>query len=202
MKIVNPKLSQEILEKRPIKIDLGCGVNARKGFYAVDHLDMDGIDIVADLNQPLHLLPDNCCEHIYSRHSLEHVKEFIPLMREIHRIARPGATIEIIVPHFSNVYGYSDPTHVRLFGLYSMYYFVSQQYQPKVRKVPDFYTKIRFRMKSLSIQFYDCSLLDKIFAPIFTRFVNFNESTQDFYERRLAFIFHAWQIRYLMEPEK
>jgi hypothetical protein len=33
-----------------------------------------------------------------------------------------GELIEIIVPHFSNPHYYSDPTHVRFFGLYTMSY--------------------------------------------------------------------------------
>ena len=123
-------------------------------------------------------------------------------MNEIHRITTAGATIEIIVPHFSNVYAFSDPTHVRLFGLYSMYHFVSPKYQPQTRHVPDFYTDVRFRVKSLTIQFYRSSTFDKLLAPILFKIVNYNTYTQEFYERRLSHFFHAWQIRYLLEPDK
>ncbi len=202
MKILNPKLESDLAEGRSVRLDLGCGKNARNGFYSLDHLEMDGIDVVADLNKPLHLLPDGCSDYIYSNHVLEHVHEFIPLMREIHRITKPGGTIEIIVPHFSNVYGYSDPTHVRFFGLYSMYYFVSPEHQPKIRRVPAFYTDLRFRIKALTIEFYRSGVIDKFLAPVFSRIVNRSISTQDFYERRLAYLFHARQIRYLLEPEK
>ena len=202
MKILNSNLEKDLSEGRPIKLDLGCGKNARRGFYSVDHLEMDGVDVVADLNKSLHLFPNDCSDYIYSRHAFEHILEFIPLMREIHRITKPGGTIEIIVPHFSNVYGYSDPTHVRFFGLYSMYYFVSPETQPTIRKVPAFYSDARFRVKSITIQFYRSSIVDKIIAPIFSRIVNYNIYTQNFYERRLAYLYHAWQIRYLLEPEK
>lgn len=202
MKILNSKLENDLAEGRAIRLDLGCGKSARSGFYSVDHLEMDGVDIVADLNKPLHLLPRDCSEYIYSRHVFEHIHDFLPLMREIHRITKPDGIIEIIVPHFSNVYGYSDPTHIRFFGLYSMYYFVSPDCQPKRRKVPEFYTDARFRVKSLTIEFYRSSIFDKLLAPIFAKIVNFNIYTQDFYERRLSYLFHAWQIRYVLEPEK
>ena len=58
------------------------------------------------------------------------------------------ARLEVIVPHFSNPRGYSDPTHVRFFGLYSFYYFCAAEDQPR-RKVPSFYCPARFRVQSL-----------------------------------------------------
>lgn len=202
MKILNSDLENDLAKSNTIKLDLGCGLNPRKGFYALDHLEMEGIDIVADLNKPLSLLPDNCCDYIYSNHVFEHIQEFLPLMCEIYRIAKPNASIEIVVPHFSNVYAYSDPTHVRFFGLYSMYYFASIDNQPPSRKVPSFYTDIRFEITSIKIEFMKRSRLDKLIAPIFMKFVNKNIHIQDFYERRLVNFFHAQQIRYLLKPEK
>ncbi len=201
MKIINPQV-ERALALGPIKLDLGAGRGKREGFFAVDHLPLEGVDILADLNEPLSLLPDNCCGHVYSRHVLEHVNALLPLMEEIHRITRPDGTVEIIVPHFSNVYGYSDPTHVRFFGLYSMYYFVDHEHQPAHRKLPAFYTEAKFIVQSVSIRFYRCGLIDRILAPAVSRLVNLNILTQDFYERRLSPWFHAWEIRYLMKPVK
>ena len=202
MKILNSNLENDLATGKPVRLDLGCGKRPRGGFYSVDHLDMDGVDVVADLNKPLHLLPNDCCEYSYSRHTLEHIQELLPLMREIHRITKRDGTVEIIVPHFSNVYGYSDPTHVRFFGLYSMYYFVSPEHQPKKRRVPAFYTDTRFLVKSLTIEFYRSSIIDKLLSPILSKFINCSIHTQDFYERRLSHLFHARQIRYVLTPEK
>lgn len=201
MQILNPKLEGD-LQRGAIKLELGSGQNRREGFYALDHLELDGVDIVADLNQPLELLPNDCCEIVYSHHVLEHVNEILGLMREIHRITRPGGLVEIVVPHFSNVYGYSDPTHVRLFGLYSMYYFVAIKNQPPLRQVPEFYTNARFLMRSIKIEFYRSGVIDRVLFPFLNRFVNASFRNQDFYERRLAHLFHAWQIRYVMSPDK
>ena len=202
MRIVNPDVKRDLESRSPLKLELGSGGEGRKGFYALDHLELDGVDIVADLNKPLDLLPDESVDYIYSRHTLEHIHEFLPLMRELYRVTKKNGTIEIIVPHFSNVYGYSDPTHVRLFGLYSMYYFVSSENQPEKRKVPAFYTDIRFIIKSIKIEFYKLGTIDMIFAPLFTKIVNRNLFMQDFYERRLSSFFHAWQIRFIMKADK
>jgi SAM-dependent methyltransferase len=203
MKILNAELERDILEGNAICLDLGCGPKAREGYYAVDHLELEGVDLLADLNEPFDLFADNSVDRIYSRHTFEHVENFLPLMREMFRIVKPDGKIEIIVPHFSNVFGYSDPTHVRFFGLYTMYYFVAPENQPgKKRKVPAFYTDIRFRVKSIKIEFYRYSLFEKIFGPLFARLVNISFSTQNFYERRLSAIWHAAQIRYILEPDK
>lgn len=202
MKILSKNLKLDLEKGKPVKLNLGCGEHSRKGFYSVDHLELKGVDLVADLNKPLNLLPDDCCESVFSRHTLEHIDNIIGLMEEIHRITKKDGTVEIIVPHFSNVYAYSDPTHVRFFGLYSMSYFVSEDLQPNTRKVPAFYTNARFRVKSLKIEFYKHTLFDKLFSPTFSKLINYNIWTQNFYERRLAHLFHAWQIRYKLEPVK
>lgn len=165
-------------------------------------MELDGIDVLANLNEPFELLPDNCADYVYSRHVLEHISEFIPLMGEIHRITKPDGCIELVVPHFSNPYYYSDPTHIRFFGLYSINYFVDPDKQIGLRKVPAFYSNIRFNVDSISIDFYQSSLLDRLIAPLFSKLVNLNATTQDFYERRLCHFFHAWQIRYKITPEK
>jgi hypothetical protein len=122
-------------------------------------------------------------------------------MREIHRIMRPQGRVESTVPHFSNVYGFSDPTHLRLFGCYSMYYFVAPHLQPLRRQVPAFYSDVRFRLHSIKIQFYRHTRWDRLVAPIMTKFVNMSFATQNFYERRLAAFFHASQITYVLEPD-
>ncbi len=202
MKILNPNLASDIDSGTPINLDLGCGQNPRSGFYSVDHIEMEGVDVIADLNQPLTMCPDDSVENIYSRHVFEHVREFLPLMREIHRIIKPGGSIEIVVPHFSNVFGFSDPTHLRFFGLFTMYYFVAREHQPQKRKVPDFYADTRFQIRSITIEFYRTTLFDKLVHILVSKMVNFNMATQTFYERRLSSLLHAWQIRYLLEPDK
>jgi ubiquinone/menaquinone biosynthesis C-methylase UbiE len=201
MRINNPKVLEDLANKVPLKLNLGAGTSPRDGFYSVDRIDAPSVDIVADLNQPLDLLPDNCVRDLYSQHALEHIDRVIPLLKEIHRLTLPEGSIEIVVPHFTNPYGYSDPTHVHFFGLYSMYYFVDPRDQPQ-RKVPAFYSDVRFHVTSIRIEFYRRSLLDRLVGPALARLVNRSIAWQDWYERRLSPFFHASQIRYVMQPAK
>jgi SAM-dependent methyltransferase len=202
MRLVNPQVARDLEQGKPLRIDLGSGPRPRPGFYGLDRLDASGVDIVADLDQPLDLLPDNCAEHVFSSHALEHVTNLLPLIAEIHRITRPGGLIEIVVPHFSNPYYYSDPTHVRPFGLYTMNYFVDTEKQPKAWRVPAFYTATRFEIESVKLAFYRSNLVDRILVPLLRHLVNRSHGTQNFYERRLCWLFPAAEIRYCMRALK
>ena len=74
MRLVNPQIAKDLEQGKSLRIDLGSGTKPRAGFYGLDQIDARGVDIVADLNQPLDLLPDNCAEHVFSSHALEHVE--------------------------------------------------------------------------------------------------------------------------------
>src|SRR5271166_1555816 len=126
VRIINPKVRTAIESGQGLLLNLGCGMRPREGFFGVDLAPLPATDILADLNQPLTDLPDQSVVEITSRHTLEHVRELLPLMAEIHRICRPDARIDIVVPHFSNPYYFSDPTHVRQFGLYTFFYFADE----------------------------------------------------------------------------
>jgi len=202
MQIVNPAVASDLEARRPLRIDIGSGPRPRPGFYGLDREAAEGVDIVADLNQPLDLLPDNCAEHVFSSHSLEHIDDLLLAVREIHRIVRPGGLVEIIAPHFSNPYYYSDPTHVRFFGLYTMSYFVDVEKQPGARKVPAFPGAPRFEMEAVTLAFYRFNLFDRLFVPLLRYLVNRTPGAQHFYELRLAWIFPAAEVRYKLRPDK
>lgn len=201
MRIINPDVLRDLEAGKGLRLNLGSGKRPRPGFYSVDLLPLPGVDIVADLNAPLDALPDNCVEEVYSRHTLEHVTEFLPLLAEIHRVARPEARIELVVPHFSNPHGYSDPTHVRFFGLYSLFYFCDESDQPR-RKVPNFYLPQRFRVESVTFSLLKQSLMDRLAQALLQKLINSSYSWLDWYERRLCRWFPVSSVRYLLHPKK
>lgn len=201
MPILNERFSADLAQGRPVRLNLGSGGTVREGFYGVDHLALPGVDIQADLNAPLDWLPDDSVDEIYSRHALEHIPNILPLMRELHRSVKPDGRLHLIVPHFSNPYFYSDLTHCHPFGLYSFFYFCDPADQPK-RKVPCFYVDYRYRVESIRIRFYRRSLLDKLLEPVVSALVNLSIRTQDWYERRLCRLFHAWELEVVLRPVK
>ncbi|HVX84069.1 MAG TPA: methyltransferase type 11 [Phycisphaerae bacterium] len=199
MKFLNPAIPADLAAAKPLRLNLGAGPNPLPGFYSLDHLPLPTTDILADLNDPLDLLPDRSVAELHTRHTLEHIDNFLPLMQELHRILRPDASLHIIVPHFSNPLAWSDPTHVRFFGLYTFYYFVDPPRQPR-RKVPHFYTPVRFIVDRLRIRFDRETLLGKLTAPFLDALVNLTPWTQALYERRFPWLFPAAEIECILRP--
>ncbi|MFL5245055.1 MAG: class I SAM-dependent methyltransferase [Gemmataceae bacterium] len=201
MKILNEAVVSDLEAGKGLLLNLGSGMRPRAGFYNVDQLALPGVDILADLNESLSALPDNSVKEIYCRHTLEHVARFMELLSELHRITRPDGRIEIIVPHFSNPYGYSDPTHVRFFGLYSFFYFCDAADQPR-RKVPSFYLPQRFKVEGIECRLLKQSWMEKLLRAVLQPLINFNTSWLDWYERRLCRWIPANDIRYILRVKK
>ena len=201
MKIINAAIRQDIEASCPLRLNLGSGTTSREGFYNVDLLALDNVDVVADLNRPLDGLPDDSVAEVVCRHTLEHVENIVGILSELHRVVRPDGRIEIAVPHFSDPYGYSDPTHVHFFGLFSMYYFCEMEDQPR-RKVPCHYAASPFIVEQIRIRFHTRGLLDGSVGRLIRGLVNLNYFTQHWYERRFAWLWPASEIRYVMRPKK
>jgi hypothetical protein len=201
MKILNPSVQGDLEAGRKLRLNLGCGLRRLPGFYNVDHLPLPGVDILADLEEPLSELPDDSVHAVYCRHTLEHVTELLKLLGELHRVTHSEGRLEVIVPHFSNPYAYSDPTHVRFFGLYSFYYLSEESDQPR-RKVPNFYVPQRFRVERVRFNLLKTSVADKIARAVLHPLINRGVGGLDWYERRLCRVWPVDDIHWLLRPVK
>jgi len=173
---------------KPVILDLGCGGNKRPGTIGIDKVDFPEVDIVADIEEGLKFLPNGFADEIYACHCLEHVQNFENLMCEIVRVLKKDGRATVEVPHFSNPYYYSDPTHKRFFGLYSFYYFVDTRHQLR-RKVPDYYFPIKIRVLSQRIIFDSPFLLGKIFKRLMQVIFNLGTFIQELYEENFCYLF-------------
>lgn len=98
-------------------LDLGCGQQSKKeGSIGVDKRSAPHVDIVHDLNVYPYPLPENEFDWIEMSHIIEHIDRPLTLMNEVYRIAKPGATIRIITPHYSSHLSYGDLEHFHHFG--------------------------------------------------------------------------------------
>jgi hypothetical protein len=111
----------------PPQIDIGCGTKKRDGYTGIDVLPLPGVDIVRDVDQ--HGLPfsDGTIVAVHSSHFLEHVRDLVFVMNEIHRVCVDGAIVTLIVPTLLGPWAAADPTHVRLFNARSFGYFTGQE---------------------------------------------------------------------------
>lgn len=105
-----------------LRLNLGCGLDARPGWLNVDRIALPGVDFVHDLNDLPLPFEDTSAEVILCKDVLEHV-ELVPVLRDLHRILVPGGLLVARVPHFTAKEAFGDPTHTAFFSSQSFRYF-------------------------------------------------------------------------------
>tara|TARA_B100001964_G_C14186148_1_gene578728 strand:- start:647 stop:1228 length:582 start_codon:yes stop_codon:yes gene_type:complete len=83
------------------KLNLGCEQYPKEGYLNIDVDPNSKADKIIDFNKLSHDLPSHHFELVTANHFLEHMDDSIQIMKEIHRILKPGGTLHIRVPHFS-----------------------------------------------------------------------------------------------------
>jgi SAM-dependent methyltransferase len=98
-------------EQTTIKLDLGCGDNKREGFTGVDKYQTPSVDVVCDLFVFPWPFEDQSVDEVHCSNFFEHVPAQLrkPFMEELHRVLKPGAKAQIIVPMGDRMF--QDPTH-------------------------------------------------------------------------------------------
>jgi SAM-dependent methyltransferase len=124
-------------------LDVGCGNDKIPGAVGIDVAPGTQADIVHDLTRVPWPLADNSFDVIRLHSILEHLPDTVATVCEVHRVAKPGATVLIGTPHFSSANAFTDPTHVHFFSARFMDYFIEgkelgQQY--------GFYADTRFAL--------------------------------------------------------
>lgn len=119
-----------------MKLNLGCGRNIMEGWVNIDGVASPGVDLVWNLDEQ-HMLrlpyEDDSVDELLLSHVIEHLHYPLPLMQELHRVAKPGAIITIRCPYGSSDDADEDPTHVRRmyrgsFGYFSQPYYWRADY--------------------------------------------------------------------------
>lgn len=196
---------EEILAREPLILDLASGSRAYRkkaqGRVTLDLLDLPNIDVVCDLNEGFPFLPDNCVDEIYSHNTLEHIDNLLFLMDEIHRVLKPTGKKVLFVPHFSNPYYYSDPTHHNYFGFYTFYYFSDDQ-DDLHRRVPSFYFNRKFRVENLRLRFISPFRIINLFYRLVEWMVNCSRLTQEIYEHSFCYLVPCYGIEATLRPVK
>ena len=109
-----------------LKVDMGGGLFPRPGYLTIDQ---EGADITCDLNEGIPL-QDNSVGILNASHVIEHLRDPIKTMREIHRVLAHGGWAMIEVPSTDGRGAWQDPTHVSFWNEHSFWYYTDINEKP------------------------------------------------------------------------
>jgi glycosyltransferase involved in cell wall biosynthesis len=129
-----------------LKIDIGGGLFPRAGYTTIDQEDAD---IICNLDDGIPL-EDNSVGVINASHVIEHLKDPIKTMREIHRVLAHGGWAFIEVPSTDGRGAWQDPTHVSFWNENSFWYYTKQSHAQFIRN-----KDIKFSCMRLETNWWD-----------------------------------------------
>jgi ubiquinone/menaquinone biosynthesis C-methylase UbiE len=96
-------------------LDIGCGWKKVEGAVSVDIRTQTEPTVCGDMDvdrKARHFpFQDDSFDEIYILQTIDHFQNIVPVMEEVHRVAKPGARVIITVAHVSSIYSWSDPVH-------------------------------------------------------------------------------------------
>ena len=104
-------------------LDVGCGINKHPGAIGIDWNPRSVADVICDLNWFPYPFADGAFDRLRAVHLIEHVSDVIRSVEEFHRLVRPGGTIYIVTPHYTDFSSFCDPTHRWHLNSFSFRYF-------------------------------------------------------------------------------
>jgi SAM-dependent methyltransferase len=171
-------------------LDVGCGTRkAEPDAVGIDNHPRSVADIIWDLDEFPWPVDSDTFDRVHMSHIIEHVRDVTRTMAEIYRVARPGADIFVVTPHFSSHNSYTDPTHVRHLAGRSFQYFTGEDFATFGGSIA------RFSIVELELTFGKNFLLDGAGRWLARR-------NLEWYERHAAWIFPAQDIRCHLRVQK
>ncbi len=157
-----------------VRVDFGCGelTDEKRRRYARylgeynpdDYLKIDvtqaaGVDLVYAAGEPLPLATESIDE-IICIHVLEHIRELEPVLKELHRVLKPGGTLRIWVPHCFSPVAFGAVNHVHFFTYETFFMFDTRHSQ--TYEFDFHFTFVRSRMQVFR-RWYSPHAIDRFF---------------------------------------
>jgi len=99
-----------------MKLNFGCGRDITKDFFNVDLIKAEDIDKSFDFDKFPYPLKDNQFEYVLCRNVLEHLSYPKRVLKELRRVCKNKAIIEIIVPYVGSKSAYYALDHKSFFN--------------------------------------------------------------------------------------
>ena len=89
--------TQDDLASEPVSriLDIGCGNNKFPGSLGMDVNPRTAADVIHDLDELPYPFAADSFDEVIGRHVIEHVKEPLAVMCELHRITRAGGIVRL-----------------------------------------------------------------------------------------------------------
>lgn len=169
-------------------LDVGCGLNKYPGAIGIDRIPGTAADVLCDLDRFPWPLRDASFDEVRAVHVIEHVADVIRTMEEFHRLLRPGGTVYIATPHYTDFSSFCDPTHRWHLNSFSLRYFGTDN------AGYGYYSGARFREKSVRVRLLSFWRLlgFEVMVNTFPRF-------RRFWEHYLCFVVRGKVIEWKLE---
>ncbi len=122
------------------KLNLGCGRDIRQGYVNIDSVALPGVDMVLNVAAAPLPFADGSCDEVLCQDVLEHI-DYLPLLKEIHRVLAPGGRLVVRVPHYTSRNNAVDPTHCKTFSIDTFEFFLAE---PEFNHALTYYTDFHF----------------------------------------------------------
>ena len=178
-------------------LDIGCGTNKIVGAIGMDMNPRTAADLIHDLNDLPYPFADNEFDEVIGRHVIEHVREPMAVMCELHRITRCGGVVKLVAPHWTNPDFATDLTHRNHLNSYSFRNFTNE------KAVFPFYTDVRFKQRLCRVTLANLwkFLGIEVLVNLDTRYWEFR-FVRKFWEQYLNSIIRGKDIYYELEVIK
>jgi predicted SAM-dependent methyltransferase len=174
-------------------LDVGCGPAKYPGSIGLDMNPNTAADVLCHLDKGGLPFRDNSFDQVRAEHFIEHVADVIATMEEFHRVTRPGGTIFILTPHYTDCNSFTDPTHRSHLNTYSFHYFYPGGRHGKEM----WYTNVRVRELRLRVK------LLRLWRTLgFEFLLNHNRILRQFWEQYLSFLIRGKLIEFTFEVIK
>jgi SAM-dependent methyltransferase len=172
-------------------LDLGCGRNKTPGAIGVDSKRTGtAADLIADLDSPFPFA-DNSFDDIRAIHVVEHLRDIVKFMAEVHRVAKPGGTVRLITPHYTDFSSWRDPTH--RWHLNTFYF----RYFSPVHEEGRCYTTVKLKELASHVE------LARLWKALGIQYlVNHLAWCRRFWEMYLCFVVRGKQMEFTFEVVK
>jgi SAM-dependent methyltransferase len=109
--------------QKQMTLDVGCGRNKLPGAVGIDRNPASDAEVLCDIDFFPYPFANSSFDRIYASHVIEHVSDVLRTMEEFHRLVKPGGTIFLATPHYTDFSSFCDPTHRSHLNSYSFRYF-------------------------------------------------------------------------------